>query len=218
MIAEVKQRWSVIRWVTKNLLSRAHSCFGRQFKSLVPAAFAVVRTHQSAQGRVVSYGPFFLCVIYREGMCPSSGDINRLMMIPEREAEVSQKFNIWVRHYGGDGLTTSSTLFLVIFSKLWGCLNIFCHTPSGIYIRMVLYVYILHIDTYKEEHSISFLKTLQERILKQCCKLWSSSSLSSSSSSLVHYSPLLDVGLSNFLPSRSILDYSHLAHVNYNAA
>jgi hypothetical protein len=27
------------------------------------------------------YDPFFLCVIYKEGLCPSSGDINRLMMI-----------------------------------------------------------------------------------------------------------------------------------------
>jgi hypothetical protein len=33
----------------------------------------------------------------------------------------------------------------------------------------------------------------------------------SSSSSSAHYSPLLDVGLSNFLPSRSIFGYSHPA-------
>jgi hypothetical protein len=49
-IAEVKQRWSVIGWVTKNLLSRAPPCFGRHVKTLVPAAFAVVSTHQSALG------------------------------------------------------------------------------------------------------------------------------------------------------------------------
>jgi hypothetical protein len=30
---------------------------------------------------VVGYGPFSLCVIHKEGLCPSSGDINRLMMI-----------------------------------------------------------------------------------------------------------------------------------------
>jgi hypothetical protein len=29
--------------------------------------------------RVVGYGPFSLCV-HKEGLCPSSGDINRLMM------------------------------------------------------------------------------------------------------------------------------------------
>jgi hypothetical protein len=31
--------------------------------------------------RVVGYGLFSLCVIHKEGLCPSSGDINRLMMI-----------------------------------------------------------------------------------------------------------------------------------------
>jgi hypothetical protein len=30
--------------------------------------------------RVVGYGPFSLWVIHKEGLCPSSGDINRLMM------------------------------------------------------------------------------------------------------------------------------------------
>jgi hypothetical protein len=60
-ITEVKQRWSVIRWVTKSLLSRAPPCFGRHVKPL-------------------SYGPFSLCVIHRECLYPSSGDINRLMM------------------------------------------------------------------------------------------------------------------------------------------
>jgi hypothetical protein len=30
--------------------------------------------------RVVGYGSFSLCVIHKEGLCPSSGDINRLMI------------------------------------------------------------------------------------------------------------------------------------------
>jgi hypothetical protein len=46
-IAKVKQRWSVIGCVTKNL-SRAPPCFARHVKPLVPAAFAVVSTHQPA--------------------------------------------------------------------------------------------------------------------------------------------------------------------------
>jgi glutaminase len=29
----------------------------------------------------VVYGPFSLCVIHKEGLCLSSGDINRLMMM-----------------------------------------------------------------------------------------------------------------------------------------
>jgi hypothetical protein len=31
--------------------------------------------------RVGGYDSFSLCVIHKEGMCPSSGDINRLMMM-----------------------------------------------------------------------------------------------------------------------------------------
>jgi hypothetical protein len=31
--------------------------------------------------RVVGYGLFSLCAIHKEGLCPSSGDINRLMML-----------------------------------------------------------------------------------------------------------------------------------------
>jgi hypothetical protein len=31
--------------------------------------------------RVVGYGPFSLRVIHKEGLCPSSGDINRLIMM-----------------------------------------------------------------------------------------------------------------------------------------
>jgi hypothetical protein len=82
-IAEAKHRsqWPVLGWVTKSLLSRAPPCFGRHVKPLVPAAFAVVSTHQSA--RVVGYGPFSLWVLHKEGLCPSSGDINRLMMSDE---------------------------------------------------------------------------------------------------------------------------------------
>jgi hypothetical protein len=71
-ISEVKQRWSVIEWVTKNLFlsfSRASPCFRRYVKQLVPAAFAVVSIHQrglvppSADlARVVGYSLFTLCV------------------------------------------------------------------------------------------------------------------------------------------------------------
>jgi hypothetical protein len=48
-IVEVKQRWSVIEWMA-NLLFRAPPCFERHVKPLVPAAFAIVTTHQSALG------------------------------------------------------------------------------------------------------------------------------------------------------------------------
>jgi hypothetical protein len=79
-IAEVKQRWSVIGWVTDNLLSLALPCFESHAKPLVPAAFAVVSTHQPALGPR-GYSQFSLCVIHKEDLCPSSGDVNRLMMM-----------------------------------------------------------------------------------------------------------------------------------------
>jgi hypothetical protein len=34
-----------------------------------------------ARARVVGYGQFSLCVIHKEGLCPSSENINRLMMM-----------------------------------------------------------------------------------------------------------------------------------------
>jgi hypothetical protein len=77
VIVEVKQRWSVIGWVTKNLLSRAPSCFGRHVKPFVPAVFAVVSTYQPVLGPRGGLRP----VLHKEGQCPSSGDIIRLMMI-----------------------------------------------------------------------------------------------------------------------------------------
>jgi hypothetical protein len=83
VIAEAKQHWSVIGRVTNNVLSRAPPLFGRHVKPLVPAAFAVVSTHQSALGLRRGYIPLSLWVIYeyKEGLCPNSGDFNRLMML-----------------------------------------------------------------------------------------------------------------------------------------
>jgi hypothetical protein len=88
-IAEAKQRWSVIGWVIKNLLSQAPSYFGRHVEPLVPAAFAVVQHTNTSRtapnnphwARVVGFGPFSLCVIHKEGLCLSSGDIKRLMIM-----------------------------------------------------------------------------------------------------------------------------------------
>jgi hypothetical protein len=68
-IVEVKQRWSVIGWVTKNLLSRGPPCFERHVKPLVPAAFAVVSTRQPHWARVVGYGPL------RKACAPAEGTL-----------------------------------------------------------------------------------------------------------------------------------------------
>jgi hypothetical protein len=69
--------WSVIGWVTKNLLSRAPPCIQRYVKLLVPVAFAVVSTHQLALGPRVGLWP----VLHNEGLGPRIGAINRLIMI-----------------------------------------------------------------------------------------------------------------------------------------
>jgi hypothetical protein len=39
------------------------------------------RTKKNKKARVLGYGPFSLWAIHKEGLCPSSGDINRLMMM-----------------------------------------------------------------------------------------------------------------------------------------
>jgi hypothetical protein len=33
------------------------------------------------QGNILTISPFSLCVIHKEGLCPSSGDIDRLIMM-----------------------------------------------------------------------------------------------------------------------------------------
>jgi hypothetical protein len=38
--------------------------------------------------RVVGYGPFSLCIIHKEGLSLSSGDINSLMMMMERNKQM----------------------------------------------------------------------------------------------------------------------------------
>jgi hypothetical protein len=43
--------------------------------------------------RVVGFTPFFLCVIHKVGLCPSSGDINSLMMkVHRRRLSVTHLF------------------------------------------------------------------------------------------------------------------------------
>jgi hypothetical protein len=49
-VPAVSELWSVFRWVTKILLSRASPCFGIYVMALVPAALAIISTHQSKLG------------------------------------------------------------------------------------------------------------------------------------------------------------------------
>jgi hypothetical protein len=80
-IAEAKQHWSVIGWVTKmyylELLRASEGTLSR-WSRLRLQSLAPTNTHWA---RVVGYGPFSLWVIHEEGLYPSSEDIKRLMMM-----------------------------------------------------------------------------------------------------------------------------------------
>jgi hypothetical protein len=82
-IAEAKHRsqWPVLGWVTKiyylELLRASEGTLSR-WSRLHLQSLAPTNPHWA---RVVGYGPFSLWVIHMEGLCPSSGDINRLMMM-----------------------------------------------------------------------------------------------------------------------------------------
>jgi hypothetical protein len=68
-------------WVTKTLSSRAPPCFGgtlSRWSRLHLQSLAPINPHSA---RVVGYGPFSLWVIRKVGLCPSIGDIKRLMMM-----------------------------------------------------------------------------------------------------------------------------------------
>jgi hypothetical protein len=56
---------------------------------LVSAALVPTNPHWA---RVAGYGPFSLFAIYKEGLCPSSRDINGLMMIEFNQKEIRGPF------------------------------------------------------------------------------------------------------------------------------
>jgi hypothetical protein len=45
-------------------------------------------TNQPAQARVVGYALFSLCVIHKEGLCPSSGEISLVMEKKENKKKL----------------------------------------------------------------------------------------------------------------------------------
>jgi hypothetical protein len=79
-IAKVKQRWLVNGWVIKNFLCQAPPCFEGTLSRWPRLNFQWIAPTNLHWACVVGYGPFSLCFIHKEGLCPSSGDINRLMM------------------------------------------------------------------------------------------------------------------------------------------
>jgi hypothetical protein len=77
--------------VNKKLLSRAPPCFGRHVKPMFQAVFVVVSTHQSTPGSRGGY-PLSLCV-HKEGLWPSSGHINRLILMMIGGKPIEDSYN-----------------------------------------------------------------------------------------------------------------------------
>jgi hypothetical protein len=57
--------------------------------------------------RVVSYGLFSLCVIHKEGLCPSSGDIDWLIMMMGRHGIPARVYEAYL-HIHGDELSAQA--------------------------------------------------------------------------------------------------------------
>jgi hypothetical protein len=77
-IAEAKQRWLVIGWVTKDLFPRVSEGTLSRWSRLHLQSLAPTNPHSV---RLVDYGSLSLCVINKEGLCRCSGEINRLMIM-----------------------------------------------------------------------------------------------------------------------------------------
>jgi hypothetical protein len=90
-------------WVTKTLSEGTLSRWSRlHLQSLAPT--------NPLWARVVGYGPFSLWLIHKEGLCPSSGDINRLMMILLTTGWSAGNFN-----------TFFYRMFLILTLCFWYC-------------------------------------------------------------------------------------------------
>jgi hypothetical protein len=77
--------WSKIYYV--ELLRASEGALSRRSR-LHLQSLAPTNPHWA---RVVGYGPFSLCVIYKEGLYSSSGDINRLMIYSASPSGIKRK-------------------------------------------------------------------------------------------------------------------------------
>jgi hypothetical protein len=84
-IVKTKQRWSAFGWVTKNYLELLRASEGTFSFRLYLQSLAT-NPHWA---RVVGYGSFSLCVIHKEDLCLSSGDIDMMMMMIETLTGIS---------------------------------------------------------------------------------------------------------------------------------
>jgi hypothetical protein len=68
-------------WVWFKISTVTTPLVRRWFDSERIISVVKLQSTDSHWARVVGYGSFSLCVIHKEGLCPSSGGINRLMMM-----------------------------------------------------------------------------------------------------------------------------------------
>jgi hypothetical protein len=84
-------RWSVIGWMTKYLFTLvSHWMDDQKFIILSSSVLGKARWSRLQLQTLAStnplwahvgYGPFSLCVIHKEGLCSSSGDVSKLIMM-----------------------------------------------------------------------------------------------------------------------------------------
>jgi hypothetical protein len=84
IVGQLLDRWPKFYYLELRASEGTLSRWSRlNLQSLVPTNLHWVR--------MMGYDPFFLRVIYKEGLCPSSGDINRLMMSHNGNACLSRQ-------------------------------------------------------------------------------------------------------------------------------
>jgi hypothetical protein len=103
-----------------------------------------LHTHQQTD-RVVGYGPFFLCVIHKEGLCPSSGDINRLMMMMMMPQTDNHNGNL---QSDGDRLTTSHVCSISVKRGRLAGMPLLPLRGKNVSVCMYVCCIYLHIQTY----------------------------------------------------------------------
>jgi hypothetical protein len=88
---------AVFGWMTKiyyiELLRVSEGMLSRWFRLHLQSLASTI----PYWARVVRYGPFSLCVIHKEGLCPSNGDIYKLMMNPSDDRPLRKLLSVRIR-------------------------------------------------------------------------------------------------------------------------
>jgi hypothetical protein len=129
----------------------------------------ITKSHTNPHwARVVRYGPFSLCIIHKEGLCPSSGDINRLMMMTKinkvgvtfrRSSAVARRSTSTSRHWSRKSWNTAPSLSLSLMSG-FPLVAIRYNARSGFSFKYGGSPSIISIAIMPSDHTSTFNKTL----------------------------------------------------------